>query len=129
MTAPAAPALRCLTAQQRQVLFWLAHGDTHAVIAKRLGITVNGLSTGTVRHFLRKLGASSVNQAVYIATRQGLIGDWPDCGIDRSAYLRHLRRKEAPCPACKRVNAEHGVAQRAGGLTGVQGFQPKEPAA
>ncbi|WLQ60848.1 hypothetical protein [Streptomyces poriferorum] len=46
---------------------------------------------------------------------QHLIGARPDCG-DRAAYLRHLRRHEPTCPACKAANAEHGIAQRAGTL-------------
>lgn len=127
MTAQAVPGVEVheeLTPYELHILFRVAQGDKYQQIAHLRGITAKGLSC-SVRRILRKTGAQNMAHAVYLATRNGLIGDWPDCG-ERRAYLRHLRRKETPCPRCRNGNAQHGRAQRAGALTGTQGFQPKE---
>lgn len=103
-----------LTANELGVLRGAAAGQTYAVIGRQLGLNEKSIAKIAFRA-ARKLGARNITNAVWVATLTGVIGRYPDCG-DRAAYLRHLRRKETPCPACRAANARHGVAQRAGQL-------------
>jgi DNA-binding CsgD family transcriptional regulator len=105
---------RPLTAAELAVLRHAAHGYTYAHIGRLLGYQEKSVSKMALRA-ARKLGARSITNAVHIATVAQLVGARPDCG-ERAAYLRHRRRGETACPACKAANARHGVAQRAGQL-------------
>jgi DNA-binding CsgD family transcriptional regulator len=104
-----------LTDNELAVLRRAAHGETYAVIARRLGYQEKSVSKMALR-LARKLGARNIAHAVHLATAADLIGTGPDCG-DRAAYLRHLSRREDPCTPCRAANARHAVAQRAGQLT------------
>lgn len=115
----ARPSGSQLTDIERLVLWHAAHGHSYASMARLLGYTRQSMVNVGCRA-VRKLGATNITNAVYRGAEAHLIGALPDCG-DRAAYLRHLRRKEPACPACKAANAEHAVAQRAGLLA-------KEPA-
>ncbi|WP_428956167.1 LuxR C-terminal-related transcriptional regulator [Streptomyces sp. cg35] len=100
-----------LTEAELAILAGSAHGDTYAQIGRTLGYQEKSIGKMALRA-ARKLGARSITQAVHIATLRGLIGAHPDCG-NRAAYLRHLRRGEIPCPACRNANADHAAQQRA----------------
>jgi DNA-binding CsgD family transcriptional regulator len=112
VTAAARPEL---TERQRRILWHRSQG-----LSARKVAAAEHLATGTVswhESVIRtRLGARDMTHAVHLATLLGVIGQYLDC-IDRASYLRHLRRGEAPCPACKAANARHGVEQRAGRLT------------
>lgn len=103
-----------LTANERSVLWGAAQGETYARIASRLGYAEKSVNKMAFR-LARKLGARNITHAVHLAGMAGLIGERPDCG-DRAAYLRHLRRGDTPCLACRAANARHAVDQRAGRL-------------
>jgi hypothetical protein len=85
----------------------MALGDTNHQAAKRLGTTEAGTRMA-VHRAIRKLDARSTVHAVHLAVLHGLIGWYEDCG-DRTAYRRHLRNGEPPCPKCRRANAS-GIA-------------------
>lgn len=104
-----------LTPNERAVLWGAAQGETYARIASRLGYAEKSVNKMAFR-LARKLDARSITHAVHLAHIRGLIGTYPDCG-DRAAYLRHLRRREPTCTACRAANARHAVDQRAGRLT------------
>ncbi|MFD4921184.1 response regulator transcription factor [Streptomyces goshikiensis] len=126
MTAPARPGGQ-LSELETQVLRLAARGSTIAAIARTLGSTPPAVQDSRHR-LMAKLGARNIAHAVHLGTLLGLIGQYSDCG-DRAAYLRHLRRKEAACPACKLANARHAVDQRAGRLAVQQSSQrPSVPA-
>ncbi|MFK0182024.1 response regulator transcription factor [Streptomyces xanthochromogenes] len=101
-----------LTSRQREVLWHRAQGLTGPQIARVLSLAVSTVSYRE-KCIVHALDARNVMHAVHLATEQHLIGARPDCG-DRAAYLRHRRRGETPCSACKAANARHGVEQRAG---------------
>lgn len=102
---------RPLTDPELAILAGSARGHTYAQIGRTLGYQEKSVGKMALRA-ARKLGARSVTQAVHIATLRGLIGARPDCG-DRAAYLRHLRRGDTPCPACRNANTAHVAQQRA----------------
>lgn len=103
-----------LSDRQRRILWHRAQGLSGPQVARAEHIAVGTVDwhERVIRHALH---AANITNAVWVATLAGLIGQYPDCG-DRAAYLRHLRRKETPCPACRAANARHGVEQRAGRL-------------
>jgi LuxR family transcriptional regulator, quorum-sensing system regulator BjaR1 len=68
---PARPR-RVLTARDRDVLAWAAHGKSTLEIAEVLGISTRSVEEH-VRHACRRLGASNRTAAVAIAMRDGLI--------------------------------------------------------
>jgi len=106
--------VRSLSSRQKTILWHRAQGLTGPQIARQMCLAV-----ATVNYheqmICHALEAVNITHAVHLGHLQHLIGSRPDCG-DRAAYLRHLRRKEQACPACKAANAEHAVAQRAGQL-------------
>lgn len=57
------------------------------------------------------MGAYNATHAVAVAIHTGLIGPGRDCGT-RRAYLRHIRRRESACAACRRANADSAQEQR-----------------
>lgn len=113
-----------LTARQREVLWHRAQGLTGPQIARVLSLAVSTVSYRE-RCIVHVLDARNITHAVYLATEQHLIGARLDCG-DRAAYVRHRRRGEIPCAACKAANARHGVEQRAGLLTRPAPSTPSE---
>lgn len=107
---PGAP----LTALERYTLWHLAQGMTYGSLARKRGRHVQTLKAEGAR-ILVKLRAHNMTQAVFLAVDAGIIGRYLDCGT-RNAYLRHRRRGESTCMACRLDNAEHSRAQRAGEL-------------
>jgi DNA-binding CsgD family transcriptional regulator len=105
---------RPLTETELAVLRLAARGHTYAQIGRDLGYQEKSVAKMALRA-ARKLEARSITHVVHIATLRGLIGARDDCG-DRNAYLRHLRRGETPCPACRNANTAHAAEQRGGQL-------------
>lgn len=103
-----------LTPLERTVLWHAAQGLTIAATARAMSKSAPAVQDARHR-LLGKLGAASLVQAVHIAGMAGLIGQYEDCG-DRAAYLRHLRRREDACLACRAANARHEADRRAGRL-------------
>lgn len=103
-----------LSPRQREILWHRAQGLSGPQIARETHLAVATISYHE-RIICHTLRATNITHAVHLGHLQHLIGARPDCG-DRAAYLRHLRRHEPTCPACKAANAEHAVAQRAGTL-------------
>lgn len=103
-----------LSDRQRLILWHRAQGLSGPQIARTECIAISTVDwhERVIRHVL---GAQNITHAVHLAGMAGLIGERPDCG-DRAAYLRHLRRGDTPCIACRAANARHAVDQRAGRL-------------
>lgn len=99
-----------LSKLERKVLWHAAQGLTVAATARALGKSAPAVQDARHR-LLGKLDATSVVQAVHLAHVAGLIGTYADCG-DRAAYLRHLRRRDPTCTACRAANARNAQAQR-----------------
>lgn len=103
-----------LSPRQRRILWHRAQGLSGPQIAR-----VEAIAVGTVAYheqvLVTRLRARNIVHAIHLGHLAALIGSRPDCG-DRAAYLRHLRRREVACTACKAANALHAVAQRAGEL-------------
>ncbi|WP_159030388.1 LuxR C-terminal-related transcriptional regulator [Streptomyces sp. CB01201] len=102
---------RQLTAQQREVLWLRAQGLSGPQIARHLSLAVSTIDYRE-RCIVHALDAANITNAVHLATAEGLIGRYADCG-DRAAYLRHWRRGEIACPACKAANARRQAERRA----------------
>ncbi|MGW0032082.1 LuxR C-terminal-related transcriptional regulator [Streptomyces sp. NPDC003314] len=100
-----------LTDLERKVLWHAAQGLTIAATARVMGKSAPAVQDARHR-LLAKLRATSLVQAVHLAGMAGIIGAYEGCG-DRAAYLRHLRRRETPCPACRAANARNQAARRA----------------
>lgn len=70
---PGAPEpVELLTPRETEILWGIAKGFTYAELAQRLGISANTVAVH-VRHVYRKLEASNRSEAVYEASRLGLI--------------------------------------------------------
>ncbi|MFC8273787.1 LuxR C-terminal-related transcriptional regulator [Streptomyces sp. NPDC057271] len=112
-----------LSDRQRRILWLRAQGLSGPQIARHEHIAVSTVDwhERVIRHQCKAL---NIAHAVHLAGMAGLIGQRPDCG-DRAAYLRHLRRREDPCLACRAANARHEADRRAGRLA----TNPKEQAA
>jgi DNA-binding NarL/FixJ family response regulator len=63
-----------LTPREKDVFRLVMTGKRNKEIAEKLCITV-GVVEGHVTHILRKLGAASRTEAVYIATKNGTINN------------------------------------------------------
>ena len=113
MTAALAPGGK-LSRLERTVLWHAAQGLTIAATARAMDKSAPAVQDARHR-LLKKLDAASIVHAVHLAGMAGLIGQYPDCG-DRAAYLRHLRRREPACLACRAANAVHEADRRAGRL-------------
>ena len=71
-TTPAQPAQNMLTAREMDILWGVAKGFTYAELAERLGISRQTVPVH-VRNIYRKLEASNRSEAVFEASRLGLI--------------------------------------------------------
>lgn len=101
-----------LTERQRAALWLRAQGLTEASVGRRLEppITAAGVES-LIKKAVVRLEARSLTNAIFIALNTGVIGPYLDCGT-RKAYLRHLRREEPSCVACRRANSERVLSQR-----------------
>lgn len=89
-----------LNANELAVLTAAAAGDTYAVIGARLGLCEKAVSKIAVRAG-RKLGATNIANAVFLACRAGILDGRPQRHGDHAGYEAHRRRGETPCEACK----------------------------
>lgn len=113
-----------LSARERSILWMASQGLRSEEIARR-----HDLDEGTVKNiYVRiagRLGTRNLIHSVAHGIITGVIGPYQDCG-ERRAYLRHLRRSETPCVACRVANSLYVSAQssaplpRDAGLTPVQ---------
>lgn len=94
---------------ERDILWMASQGYRSAQIARQ-----HGLDDGSVKNIFwrisRRLGTRNLIHSVAQGLITGVIGPYRDCG-DRRAYLRHLRRRETPCVACRLANATYVSAQ------------------
>lgn len=101
-----------LTERQRESLWLRAQGLTAEAIGRRLVPQIKG--TGAQDLLIsayRNLDAKDSMHAVFLALTLGIIGPYLDCGT-RKAYLRHLRRNEQSCIACRKANTAFVREQR-----------------
>ena len=109
---------------ERDVLWMASQGFRSEQIARQ-----HTLAVGSVRNIYfrvaSRLHARNLTHAVARGLITGVIGPYRDCG-ERFAYLRHLRRNETPCVACRLSNAVYVAAQTSAplpedaGLTATQ---------
>lgn len=92
MTAPARPVLTDL---EQQTLELVAAGFTFPQIGRRVG-TTKAAARARMQRVMRKLGAESSPQAVYLACRVGLLDGRPQRHGDHAGYEAHIRRGEDP---------------------------------
>lgn len=110
--------------RERSILWMASQGLRAEEIARR-----HGLDTGTVTNiYVRiagRLGTRNLIHSVAYGLITGLIGPYSDCG-ERRAYLRHLRRSETPCVACRLANATYVSAQTNAPLPENAGLTPTQ---
>jgi len=104
--------MRDLTERQRTALWLRAQGLTATAIGKRLDPpTSRDGAQSTLHEVIVKLNARDSTHAVFLALVTGVIGSYQDCGT-RRAWLRHIRRQEQSCIACRKANTAYVRAQR-----------------
>lgn len=104
--------MRELTERQRTALWLRAQGLTATAIGNRLDPKVSAPGAQDLLHkVILNLGARDSTHAVFLALITGVIGPYQDCGT-RGAWLRHIRRQEQSCIACRKANTAYVRAQR-----------------
>ena len=89
-----------LTDRELDVLQRMADGSTYVAIGREYGLsdrTVAWIGQGV----MRKLGARSITQAVFLACRAGILDGRPQRHGDHAGYAAHWYRGEEPCEACR----------------------------
>ncbi|MGV9891684.1 hypothetical protein [Streptomyces sp. NPDC003395] len=101
------------------VLDGVAHGLTYMQIAKKTGYAFRGVTDVGVR-VVRKLGATDLAHAVFLACRAGILDGRPERHGDHAGFIAHQRRGEDPwacelgCPEGERAyRRERRAARRA----------------
>lgn len=98
MTAPGRPEL---TGVELTVIERSAAGDTYERMARDLGVERHVVRQWASRAF-RKLGATTMPQAVILACRAGLLDGKPFLRHgDHAGYEAHIRRRIPLCDACR----------------------------
>lgn len=92
MTAPARPVLTDL---EQETLELVAAGMTFPQIGRRVG-TTKAAVRARMQRVMRKLGADSSPQAVYLACRAGILDGRPQRHGDHAGYEAHRKRGEDP---------------------------------
>jgi DNA-binding CsgD family transcriptional regulator len=105
------PARSELTDLEQQTLELVAAGLTFPQIGRRVG-TTKAAVRARMQRVMRKLGADSSPQAVYLACRVGLLDGRPQRHGDHAGYEAHRKRGEDP-KQCKRGCPEGERAHRA----------------
>lgn len=109
---------------ERDVLWMASQGFRSQAIARQ-----HHLDDGSVRNIYariaRRLGTRNLVHSVAHGIITGVIGPYRDCG-ERRAYLRHLRRNETPCVACRLANATYVSAQSNAPLPADAGLTPTQ---
>ena len=107
---------------ERDVLWMASQGYRSEQIARQ-----HSLDAGSVKNIYvsiaGRLGTRNLIHSVAHALITGVIGPYRDCG-ERRAYLRHLRRQETPCVACRLANATYVSAQTSAPLAADAGLTP-----
>lgn len=109
---------------EHDILWMASQGFTSEVIAR-----THHLEPGSVRNIYvriaQRLGTRNLTHSVAHGIITGVIGPYRDCG-ERRAYLRHLRRSETPCVACRLANATYVAAQGSAPLPADAGLTPTQ---
>lgn len=91
-----------LTAREHRYLWLMANGFT----PKQAQEILNTVSTPALStRIRRKIGARTMEQAVFLACQLDLLGPFEDCGTLKG-YQGHVGRAEDPCRACRRKYSE-----------------------
>ncbi|MFJ3923054.1 hypothetical protein [Streptomyces sp. NPDC090022] len=114
-----------LDERELRVLELSAAGYTYEHIARELG-TGRPYTAKLASQLLRKLGARSMPQAVFLACRAGILDGRPQRHGDHAGYEAHLRRGEDPkaclygCPEGERAyrNAQRRASKASEGSAG-----------
>jgi len=88
-----------LTPNEVTVLQRAAQGETYATIAHSLGYAEKSVNKMAYR-LARKLGASNITHAVFLACQAGLLDGRPRRHGDHAGFAAHVRRGEEPCGVC-----------------------------
>lgn len=100
-----------LVLREVQVLEGIANGGSYAGIAQDLV-----LAHASVKNYaasaIKKLGARSQAQAVYIAVQQGYLDPSRRHG-DHAGFAAHVYRGEDPCEACREGERAYRRERRA----------------
>jgi DNA-binding CsgD family transcriptional regulator len=91
------------TAREHKYLWLMAQGYTPRQAQPILGTTSTPSLSTRVRD---KLGALTMEQAIYLACQRDLLGPYEECGSMRG-YRAHRGRHEDPCRACHREFLEY----------------------
>lgn len=104
--------MRELTERQKTALWLRAQGLTATAIGGRLDPPCSMAGAQDLLHKgMQNLGAKDSTHAVFLALVTGIIGPYQDCGT-RGSWLRHIRRQEQSCIACRKANTSYVRAQR-----------------
>lgn len=100
-----------LTDRQRDVLQRIAWGHSWQRIGTDLGLTVGGVGSHS-KQILRKLGAQTSAQAVFLACGAGILEPNRRHG-DHAGFAAHRYHGEEPCEACREGERAYRRARRA----------------
>lgn len=95
---------------ERDLLWMASQGYSYERIGRMTRQNPGSISNAFSR-IARRLGTYNVTHSVAHAIYSGLIGPARDCGT-RRAYLRHLRKNESACVACRMANTAYVHEQR-----------------
>lgn len=111
-----------LTAREHEYLWLISQGHTPKQAFVLMGC---GQSPSTAMRIKRKLGAHTMEHAVFLAVSRDLIGEHPRCGT-LDGYREHYRRGDKdPCRACRRAFSEYADRQEAPVLKAVTLTEPE----
>lgn len=91
--------LPSLTARELQLITRVAEGETYPQIARDWVVAEITVRTTGAR-VMRKLGASTIANAVFVACREGILEPRRRHG-DHPGFAAHVYRGEDPCEACR----------------------------
>jgi DNA-binding CsgD family transcriptional regulator len=115
-----------LSEREVELLRHVANGGTYVQLAERWVLAE--VSVRSIGHgMLRKLGASTIAHAVYLACQTGVLDGRPRRHGDHSGYSAHLLRGEVPCEACRLGERVYRNAQRAARRNRVQDGRARPP--
>ena len=109
---------------ERDILWMASQGYRSAHIAREHAISEGGVKNIYVR-IADRLHTRNLVHSVAVGLTTGIIGPYRDCGT-RRAYLRHLRRQETPCVACRLANATYVAAQTSSPFPENVGLTPTQ---
>jgi len=106
-----------LTTREHQYLWLLSQGHEPKAAFQIMG---TGSSPSVATRIKKKLGARTMEQAVFLACQRDLIGLGMDCGT-LDGYRQHQRNGDKdPCRACRRAFMEYAERQNTPVLRRVQ---------